>query len=242
MNRSISEVWSSQAKASEMGTVFHKYILGLYKVLDTLVYHHPDVLFEGCSGGGGRFDAGMLYYHPQIWCSDNTDAVNRLKIQYGTSFGYPVSAMGAHVSVCPNHQTGRSVPLTTRGTVAMSGTFGYELDPGKMTDEEKAVCREMTEKFKNYQNLIFNGDYYRMESPYGQKGFTAWSFVSKDKRESNDAQRYLKFRGLDPHALYRMDGFEKCWSGRALMHAGVPLSISKGEYESGQYHLTVVDK
>lgn len=250
MNRSISEIWSSHATAKGMGTVFHKYILGLYAILDKIVHAHPDVLFEGCSGGGGRFDAGMLYYHPQIWCSDNTDAINRLKIQYGTSFGYPVSTMGAHVSVCPNHQTTRTVPLETRGVVAMNGTFGYELDPGKMTDDDKLHCKEMTERFKRYNDLIFNGDYYRLESPYSDKGFAAWAYVSKDKKEilanvvmtdkePNDAQRYLKLRGLREDARYYVEGFDRCWSGRALMRAGIPISIYVGEYESVQFHLTL---
>lgn len=248
MNRSISEIWSGQAGRADMGTVFHKYILGLYAVLDKIVHAHPNVLFEGCSGGGGRFDAGMLYYHPQIWCSDNTDAINRLKIQYGTSFGYPVSAMGAHVSVCPNHQTGRTVPVKTRGIVAMNGTFGYELDPGKMTYDEITVCREMTQTFKQYNDLIFNGDYYRLESPYSRKGFAAWAYVSKDKeeilanvvitdKEPNDAQRYLKFKGLQEDAVYDVEGFGCSWSGRALMRAGIPINISAGEYEALQYHL-----
>ncbi len=262
MNRSISEIWSCQAangrdgvfgredgvSCGSQGEVFHKYILGLYAVLDRLVHAHPRVLFEGCSGGGGRFDAGMLYYHPQIWCSDNTDAINRLKIQYGTSFGYPVSAMGAHVSICPNHQTGRSVPLSTRGTVAMGGTFGFELDPGKMTAAEIEECRSMTEKFRQYSDLIFKGDYYRLESPYSDKGFTAWAFVSKDKREAlasvvvtdkepNDAQRYLKLRGLEKNTYYRVEGFDGCWSGAALMRAGIPLSIYLGEYASVQYYI-----
>jgi len=250
MNRSISEIWSSRASESGQGDVFHKYILGLYAVLDKITHAHPDVLFEGCSGGGGRFDAGMLYYHPQIWCSDNTDAVNRLKIQYGTSFGYPVSAMGAHVSVCPNHQTLRRVPLSTRGIVAMNGTFGYELDPGKMDDDEIAACREMTGTFKQYNDLIFHGDYYRLESPYSDKGFTAWAYVSKDKKEAlanvvitekepNDAQRYLKMRGLDKQTLYFVEGFGGPFTGRALMKAGIPISIYMGEYEAIQYHITI---
>ena len=278
MNRSISDAWSGLLDKSDQGKVMHQYVLGLYEILDRLVHEHPNVLFEGCSGGGGRFDAGMLYYHPQIWCSDNTDAINRLKIQYGTSFGYPVSSMGAHVSVCPNHQTGRTTPLQTRAVTAMSGTFGYELDPGKMTSEEKEQCRYMTEQFKKYNDLIFNGDYYRLESPYGDKGFAAWAYISKDKeeglasvvitdKEPNDAQRYLKFRGLKADAFYEVDGltdahceadgltdahceadgFEGAHckvngltgavSGRALMCAGIPIDNTLKEYESVQFHI-----
>lgn len=253
MNRSICEIWSRAATLEHQGEVFHRYVLGLYEVLDRITKAHPDVLFEGCSGGGGRFDAGMLYYHPQIWCSDNTDAINRLKIQYGTSFGYPVSSMGAHVSVCPNHQTGRTVPLNTRGVVAMSGTFGYELDPGKLSDEEKAECNELTQRFKKYQDLIFKGDYYRLRSPYTQKGYTAWGFVAKDKsealinfviidKEPNDAQRYLKLKGLDPHAKYRLDGDDLVVSGQVLMKAGLPIKLTLFEYEAVQLHFIRVDE
>lgn len=248
MNRSISEVFSAQAQNNEMGTILHKYMLGLYAILDKITHAHPDVLFEGCSGGGGRFDAGMLCYHPQIWCSDNTDAINRLKIQYGTSFGYPVSSMGAHVSVCPNHQTGRTVPLKTRGIVAMNGTFGYELDPNKMTDAELAECNEMTQTFKKYNDLIFNGDYYRLESPYSRKGFAAWAFVSKDKeealvnivltdKEANSVQRYLRLKGIQEDAFYEVEGLGCCRSGRALMKAGIPIHTGAGEYKAMQYHL-----
>lgn len=136
-NRSICDVYSAALPADRQGEVLHRYVLGLYEFLERLGKRYPDMLMEGCSGGGGRFDAGMLYYTPQIWCSDDTDAIERLDIQYGTSFCYPVSTMGAHVSACPNHQTGRSVPLSTRATVAMAGTFGYELDPAKLTSEER---------------------------------------------------------------------------------------------------------
>lgn len=250
MNRSISEIWSCR-EPSGQGAVFHKYVLGLYAVLERIERAHPEVLFEGCSGGGGRFDAGMLYYHPQIWCSDNTDAINRLKIQYGTSFGYPVSAMGAHVSVCPNHQTGRTTPLKTRAVVAMSGTYGYELDPGKLSEEEKKECRELTAEYRKYRDLIYKGDYYRLESPYSGKGFTSWAFVSGDQsealvnmvitdKEPNHAQRYLKLRGLKKDTRYRVEGLDVCWSGQALMKAGLPISIFLGEYEALQLHLAAV--
>ena len=134
MNRSMSDVYSSE---TVQGKVSYDYMLGVYDFLEKLTARYPDTLIEGCSGGGGRFDAGMLFYTPQIWCSDNTDAADRLRIQYGTSFFYPVSAVGSHVSAVPNHQTGRSTPLHTRGIVAMAGIFGYELDPAKLTEEEK---------------------------------------------------------------------------------------------------------
>lgn len=137
MNRSVDNVFSVALPKERQGEVYHRYVLAVYEMMESLVQRYPNLLFESCSGGGGRFDAGMLYYSPQIWCSDNTDAIDRLKIQYGTSFGYPVSAMGAHVSVCPNHQSGRITPFETRGTVASSGTFGYELDLMKMSEEDK---------------------------------------------------------------------------------------------------------
>ena len=144
MNRSMAEVYSMTAE--EQGSVQYDYMLGLYDFLERIISRYPDLLIEGCSGGGGRFDAGMLYYTPQIWCSDNTDAVDRVRIQYGTSFGYPVSAVGSHVSAVPNHQTGRKTSLHTRGVCAMAGTFGYELDPAKMTDEERKEIREQIVK------------------------------------------------------------------------------------------------
>ena len=142
------------------------------------------MLIEGCSGGGGRFDAGMLYYTPQIWTSDDTDAIERLKIQYGTSFAYPVSTMGAHVSASPNHQTGRAASLATRATVAMAGTFGYELDPAKLTDCEKEEVREQIRSFKEYYSLIQDGTYYRLASPYENEEYTVWEFVNEDMSEA----------------------------------------------------------
>ena len=141
MNRSVSDVYSHAAARERQGEIGHRYVLGVYAILDRLTREFPDVLIEGCAGGGGRFDAGMLYYTPQIWCSDDTDPMERLKIQYGTSFGYPVSTVGAHVSASPNHQSGRTTPLHTRGVVAMSGTFGYELDPERLTEEDKTGIR-----------------------------------------------------------------------------------------------------
>lgn len=140
-NRSISDVYSHGLPANRQGEVLHKYILGLYSFLEKLQKEYPHILIEGCSGGGGRFDYGMLYYTPQIWCSDNTDAICRTKIQYGTSFGYPPVTMGSHVSACPNHQTNRSTSLKTRGVVAMPGTFGYELDVSKLKEEEKTEIK-----------------------------------------------------------------------------------------------------
>lgn len=148
-NRSITDIYSALLPADQQGEVTHRYILGLYDMLDKLGRRYPDMLIEGCCGGGGRFDAGMLYYSPQIWASDNTDAIERLSIQYGSSFCYPISVVGSHVSQCPNEQTGRYTPINTRATVAMSGTFGYELDVNHMTPVEKEVVKAQIFEFKN---------------------------------------------------------------------------------------------
>ncbi|HIZ79784.1 MAG TPA: alpha-galactosidase [Candidatus Lachnoclostridium stercorigallinarum] len=245
MNRSITEAWSALLDRNRQGEVLHRYILGLYYVMDQVILRHPDVLFCGCGGGGGRFDPAMLYYQPQIWCSDNTDAVNRLKIQYGTSFAYPVSSMEAHVSVCPNHQTGRTTPLNTRGIVAMDGIFGYELDPTKMTGEEKEECREQIRFYKKHYRLITEGDYYRLTSPYENRYLTAWQQVSQDRKKSlvsivitdkegNDAQRYVKLKGLDPDGFYRIEGWKGKYSGKLLMNVGIPVPGGLSEYEGIQ--------
>ena len=166
MNRSVDNVFSAALPRECQGEVYHRYVLAVYEMMESLVQRYPDLSFEGCSGGGGRFEAGMLYYSPQIWCSDNTDAIDRLKIQYGTSFGYPISAMGFHVSVCPNHQSGRITPFETRRIVASAGTFGYELDLMKMSEEEKKIAREQILKYKEMEHLVQTGDYYRLVNPF----------------------------------------------------------------------------
>lgn len=244
-NRSICDVYSASLPAARQGEVLHRYVLGLYDILERLNQRYPDMLIEGCSGGGGRFDAGMLYYTPQIWCSDDTDAIERLKIQYGTSFCYPVSTMGAHVSACPNHQTGRITPIGTRATVAMSGTFGYELDPAKISQEEKEEIRGQIENFKKYYELIQHGDYYRLTSPFDNSCYHAWESAATDGSEAlvsvvanhtypNMAQEVIKLRGLTPEAYYEMNG--KSYLGAALMYAGFPMPKPTVEYESFQFH------
>ena len=244
MNRSISDVYSIAAR--EQGMVLYNYVLGVYEFLEKLMNRYPDILIEGCSGGGGRFDAGMLYYTPQIWCSDNTDAVDRTEIQYGTSFIYPVSAVGSHVSACPNHQTGRTVSLHTRGVTAMAGTFGYELDPGTLTEAEKEEVKEQVRTYHAYGKLIQTGDYYRLSNP-AKDETAAWASVSEDKREAllnavmlkvhgNMTVNYIRMRGLDPEAFYREEKTGKCYSGGALMEAGYPLPVESGEYLAYQIH------
>ncbi|MCL2748441.1 MAG: alpha-galactosidase, partial [Oscillospiraceae bacterium] len=214
MNRSISDWFSGALPAESQGELSHRYVLGVYELLGKITSRYPHVLFEGCCGGGGRFDPGMLSYHPQIWCSDNTDPIERLKIQYGTSFAYPVSAVASHVSAVPNHQTGRVTSLETRGVVAMSGSFGYELDLTQLSESEKSVVTRQIEAYKSLQDIIHNGLYFRLTSPYDCTcAYTAWMFVSEDKETAllhvvathttaNPAHIHLKLRGLDPEAAY----------------------------------------
>ena len=246
MNRSLMDVYSATTK--DQGRVLHDYVLGLYDFLERLVQRYPNLLIEGCSGGGGRFDAGMMYYTPQIWCSDNTDAIDRLRIQYGTSFGYPVSVVGSHVSAVPNHQTGRKTPLHTRGVVAMSGTFGYELNLMKLSEEEKQEIREQIEEYKSYAPIIQNGLYYRLSNPTTEE-ICAWEFVHTDEKEQskvllnivmqvihgNMTVNYVKLQGLEETAVYREEKSGKRYTGAALMYGGMPLPIEPGEYQAYQY-------
>lgn len=246
-NRSIAEVWSAKNDEKHQGQVFHDYILGLYDLLERLTMDYPYVLFEGCSSGGGRYDAGMLYYVPQIWCSDNTDAIERLKIQYGTSFGYPISSVGSHVSAVPNHQTGRVTPFHTRGVVAMAGTFGYELDVSKLSEEEKEQITKQVELYKRNYEVINYGEYYRLSNPYNAGDFTAWQMVSEDKVQSlvsvvfhqshaNSNFNIVLLQGLDEKAYYQVNG-EKTYLGEALMYAGLVLPIPRGDYQAYQYEI-----
>ncbi len=244
-NRGIADVFSYAAE--DQGKVLYDYILGLYDLLERLISRYPDMLFEGCSGGGGRFDAGMLYYTPQIWCSDNTDAVDRMRIQYGTSFGYPVSAVGAHVSACPNEQNGRITPFETRALVAMTGTFGYELDPDKLTDEEKDLIRQQVKDFHKYGPLIMSGDYYRLTNAVTAP-LCAWEIAAHDgsealvtavmrKMQGNMTVNYICLKGLTKGAMYRDEATGKCYPADALMDMGFPLPIEFGEYRGYRYHL-----
>ena len=184
MNRSMSEVYSAGAGAKDQGKVMHKYILGVYRLYDMLTKEFPEILFESCASGGARFDPGLLYYAPQCWTSDDTDAVERCKIQYGTSFVYPVSSMGAHVSAVPNHQLLRNTSLETRANVAYFGTFGYELDPNRLTEEEKEEVKAQITFMKQYRHLIQYGTFYRLLSPF-EGNETAWMVVSEDKTRAS---------------------------------------------------------
>lgn len=248
MNRSISDWFSYGLTPENMGEMPHRYVLGLYSLLDRLTTAFPDVLFEGCSGGGGRFDAGILYYCPQIWCSDNTDAYERTKIQYGTSFFYPISAVGSHVSTVPNHQTGRITPLETRAVTAMAGSFGYELDLNVLSQEEKEAVKNQIKRFKKYQPLIHNGEYYRLSDPLKDE-YAAWEFVSEDKTEAlvhgvifrtkPNALRYvIKPRGLEENAEYAVSGYEGVYTGNALMKGGILIPVTSGDYCPVELYIT----
>ena len=250
MNRSISDWYTRTLPADRQGEMPHRYVLGLYALLERLTAAFPDVLFEGCSGGGGRFDAGMLYYCPQIWCSDDTDAYERTKIQYGTSFFYPVSAVGSHVSTVPNHQTGRITPLETRGTVAMAGSFGYELDLNLLSDGEKQEVAEQIRQFKTYGPLIHNGKYYRLTNPMAEDA-ALWEFAAQDgsevlvqgmlfHAEANVLRRTVQLRGLDAEKRYRLDGTEQVYTGAALMAGGVLLPKAWGDYTPVTMHFSEV--
>ena len=244
MNRYISEAYSTALAANQQGEVFHRYILGVYDLYERLLAKYPDLLIESCAGGGGRFDPALLYYAPQTWTSDDTDAVERLKIQYGTSMTYPLSAIGAHVSAVPNHQVGRMTPLKMRGDVAMFGTFGYELDPTQLTDEEKEEIKKQVAFVKAHQDLIFDGDFHRILSPF-EGNETAWMVVSKDKKEAivgyyrvlagpNPPYKRLPLRGLDKDTLYKVNEEETNRFGDDLMNIGL---LFGGNYinRAGEY-------
>ncbi len=249
MNRSLADIYSPTADSQ--GRVLYDYVLGVYDFLERLMKRYPDILIEGCSGGGGRFDAGMLYYTPQIWCSDNTDPIDRLEIQYGTSFMYPISAVGSHVSASPNHQTGRCTPLKTRGVVALAGTFGYELDLSKLSDEEKDEIRQQIAEYKKYAPLIQQGLYYRLTDPQTDN-VGAWEFVSEDqkealvqavsiKRHGNMTVDYIKVKGLRENTMYRESESGRLYNSNALCEAGFPMPIEFGEYHAHQWHFVEVE-
>ena len=240
MNRNMTEAFSVVLPPERKKETQHRYMLGLYHVLETITSAFPDVLFESCSGGGGRFDPGMLFYMPQTWTSDDTDAVERLKLQYGTSFVYPASSMGAHVSAVPNHQTGRTVPLKMRGDVALGGNFGFELDPGKLLPEELEEAKQMVSRVKSLRDLTRRGTFWRLLSPFeGQ--VTAWSFVSENRKEvllcaysalsvPNSAPTRVCLHGLIPEVGYKTeDG--RLFSGAALMYHGITLPL-RGDFSS----------
>ncbi len=248
MNRSLSDCYSRET--ADQGRVMYDYVLGVYDFLERLLQRYPDLLLEGCSGGGGRFDAGMLYYTPQIWCSDNTDAIDRVQIQYGTSFGYPISSIGSHVSAVPNHQTGRVTPLHTRGITAMAGTFGYEMDPGKLLEVEREQIREQVKEYKKHEMLIRNGLYYRLTDPRKETA-GAWEFVSGDGSEvlvgaviqevhGNMPVTYIRLKGLKKDSWYQEQRSNQLFASDALMEVGIPLPEQTEEYRAYQMYFRKV--
>lgn len=250
MNRNLTEVGSACLPPERQKETAHKYILGLYKIYDTLTKTFPNILFEGCSGGGGRFDPGILYYMPQIWTSDNTDAVERLKIQYGTSIVYPISTMGCHVSDIPNHQVHRKTSLKMRCDVAMSGNFGYELDLTKFNDEEKEIVKKQIKSYKDLRKLIQFGDMYRLLNPF-EGNEASWIIVSEDKSEAfatyfkvlaaaNEPIKRLYFKGLDPNKNYSITGFDEIFGGDELMYSGITIPDLKGDYQSITWTLKAI--
>ena len=250
MNRHMSEIGSAKLPANRQREVAHRYILGLYKVLEEITTRFPDVLFESCSGGGGRFDPGMLYYMPQTWTSDNTDAIERLKIQFGTSMVYPNASIGCHVSAVPNHQVDRITPIETRGVVAMSGNFGYELDITKLPESEKEIIKEQVKLYKEIRETIQFGKCYRLSSPF-ENNDVAWMFISKDCEEiivsfvrtlakPNSKFISLKLVGLDESSKYEILGENIIVGGDELMNIGLNVPELKGDYQAKMWRLKKV--
>ena len=227
-NRAITEPASVMLDARHSKEFFHRFILGTYELMDRITSAFPHILFESCAGGGGRFDAGMLYYMPQAWASDNTDPIERLTIQFGTTMCYPASSMGAHVSACD--RTG----IETKAAVAMAGTFGYELDPKEMSEEDKEKVKEQVKNYHRYYNVIHFGDFYRIIAPTDDEFKCAWEYVAKDKSEAlltvvikNRAPHdflLIKMKGLDPEKMYRDETDGEIYSGALLMNAGINLT------------------
>ncbi|MDU8966378.1 MAG: alpha-galactosidase [Clostridium sp.] len=248
MNRQLTDLGSLGLKSENQGELLHRYVLAVYDMMDRLTKDFPHILLENCSGGGARFDPGMLYYSPQIWCSDDTDAIERLKIQEGTSMVYPLSAIGAHVSDCPNHTVGRTTPFETRGYVALAGTFGYELDVTRIPEEDRDMIPEQIEMYHKYNDLVRSGDYYRIQNFSENNSFDAWSVVSKDKSEvlvtcvqvferANYHSRRIKLKGLIEEKFYKNEETGEIISGGALMTAGINLTNLHGDFKGKLIHL-----
>ena len=251
MNRNMTEIGSTAWPAKKQKEIAHRYMLGLYKILENITSNFPNILFESCSGGGGRFDGGMLYYMPQTWTSDDTDAIERLMIQEGTSLVYPTSSMGSHVSAVPNHQVHRITPLNTRGVVAMAGSFGYELDVTKMNEEEKEEVKKQVEFYKNIRSTVQFGDLYRLKSSFDSNE-VAWMNLSKDGKEvvvsyvkkyaeANVIPRRLKVKALDENSLYEVIETGEVFGGDELMYIGLEIGELMGDYQAKNWTLRKVD-
>ena len=244
-NRNLTEVGSAQLPPERQKEVFHRFVLGTYEVMDRLTKAFPDMLIENCSGGGGRFDPGMLYYSPQIWTSDNTAPIERLSIQFGTSMCYPASTMGAHVSA--SRRTG----YETKGNVALWGSFGYELDPNKFTEEDKKIVKQQVAEYHKYYDVIHFGDLYRLISPSENPFRAAWEFVSEDKTEAlltsvvmrkpEDRALFIKLKGLDPDKYYIDEDTHEVYSGALLMNAGLCIIASTDDGTSFKKYFKAVE-
>ncbi|MEG0911803.1 MAG: alpha-galactosidase, partial [Ruthenibacterium sp.] len=228
----------------------YDYILALYEMMARLHADFPHILLEGCSGGGARFDPGMLYYCPQIWASDNTDAMARLEIQRGTAFAYPVSCIGSHVSMVPNHQTGRVISMQTRFAVALCGTFGYELNPAQLSPEELAQMPKQIALFRQHQALIAQGDYYRFTPPAHSENDVCFGFIAKDKtqalvvyvqqlREANTLPKLLHLSGFSPKKRYKEKTTGAYYTGATLQYAGILLPTFTHDFEA---HIFILDE
>ena len=248
MNRQLADLGSLGLPADRQGELFHRYVLGVYQLQERLITEFPHLLLENCSGGGARFDPGMLYYSPQIWCSDDTDAIERLEIQEGTAMIYPLSSMGAHVSDCPNHTVGRVTPFETRGYVALAGTFGYELDVTKIPEEDRNMIPDQVKMYHKYNDLVRSGDYYRLASYSDNHKYDCYMVVAKDQSEAlvtfiqvmmrpNHHSRNIRLRGLDPNKNYRIEGEDRIYSGEALMYAGIQVQNPWGDFRGKLIHI-----
>lgn len=248
MNRPLSDVGSTYLPPDRQGEVGHRYVLAVYEMMERLTSEFPHILLENCSGGGGRFDAGMLYYSPQIWCSDDTDAIERLMIQQGTAMVYPLSAMGAHVSDCPNHIVHRNTPFETRGYVALAGTFGYELDVTRIPEQDRALIPQQIALYHRFNDLIRQGDYYRIASYMDNHLYDCWAVVSKDQNEAlityiqvmhrpNHHSRRVRLKGLNPSYLYRDTETGDVFSGSLLMYGGINITGLMGDFRGKLIHL-----
>jgi alpha-galactosidase len=254
LNRNITEPWSPSLPAVRQGEFFHRYILGVYELYRRLTTGFPDILFESCASGGGRFDPGLMAFAPQGWTSDGTDAIERLRIQWGTSLAYPLSAMAAHVSAVPNHQVGRVTPLATRAAVAFFGVFGYELDPTALDDEDRAAIVDQIDFYKRHRDLFQRGRFLRLVSPFeGERDRTAWMVVGDDRRRAvvgtyrilgrpDPGPERLRLAGLDPGTVYRVSSWPGVddrvaraatgeRTGAELMAAGLVLDLERRETE-----------
>jgi alpha-galactosidase len=248
MNRHLTEVYSPTHAPDQQGEIAHRYVLGVYDLLHRLTHEFQDVLFEGCSGGGGRFDAGMLYYTPQIWTSDNTDGAARLQIQHGTSLFYPPSTMGAHVSAVPNHQVGRTTSLTFRGHIATAGVLGYELDLTKLLPEELQDIAQQVHQYKGLRSLVQSGTFSRLRSPFDGND-TAWQIQSPSGDSvlvmyarllaiANERHDTLRLVGLTPEARYHWNGTNRSFGGDELLYHGIPLPSCHHDFVSHLILLT----